>query len=185
MADPYLGQLMLVGFGFNNRGWNNCDGQLLPISQYSALFSLFGTMYGGDGRTTFGLPDLRGRVAIHVGTGPGLPTYRQGQRAGEPTVTLNITQIPSHNHALGGNANASLHGRTDQANAQTPTDTFLGGHEGYVSGQTTPNATLHANSVSLSGTTENNGGSREHDNMQPYLVLRYLVAMVGIYPSRS
>lgn len=96
MSEPWIGQLMCVGYNFAQRGWANCDGQLLPISQNSALFSLYGTMYGGDGRTTFALPDLRGRVPIHLGQGPGLPSYNQGQRGGN----YETTQPPAHTHTL-------------------------------------------------------------------------------------
>ena len=98
--EPFLGQLMLVGFTFCPRGWANANGQLLEISTNTALFSLLGTTYGGNGRTTFGLPDLRGRVPVHVGTGPGLSAYRQGQRSGQETVTLTAAEMPAHRHTV-------------------------------------------------------------------------------------
>ncbi len=185
MSEPYLGQLMLVGYGFNNRGWANADGQLLAIAQYSALFSLYGTMYGGDGRTTFALPDLRGRVPIHVGTGPGLPTYRQGQRGGSTDVTLAANQIPGHTHPLGNNAAGALHGSAAAVNAEDAAGNFLGKHEGYRNGDASASATLQPGSVTLSGSTEPNSGGQPHNNLQPYLTLRYLVALTGIFPSRS
>lgn len=191
MSEPYLGQLMCVGFTFNNRGWANCDGQLLPIAQNSALFSLFGTTYGGDGRTTFGLPDLRGRVPIHTGQGPGLPDYKQGSRGGSPTVILNTQEMPSHNHALvsgtdAGQANLDIriHARNDGENQKSPDSHVLAA--GNYSDQD-PNATLNRSSVTatISGTTANTGSTQAHNNMQPYQALRWLVALVGIYPSRN
>ncbi len=101
MSDPFIGQIQTFGFNFAPRGWARCDGQLLPISSNSALFSLLGTTYGGDGRTTFGLPDLRGRAALHQGQGPGLSNRNLGQRAGAENTTLTVNQMPSHNHVQG------------------------------------------------------------------------------------
>jgi microcystin-dependent protein len=98
--DPFVGAIAIMGFNFAPRGWAHCDGQLLSIAQYSALFSLLGTMYGGDGRTTFGLPDLRGRVALHRGNGPGLPNYNQGQKGGSPTVSIGVANLPPHSHNI-------------------------------------------------------------------------------------
>ena len=98
MAEPFIGQIQIFGFNFPPRGWSFCDGQLLPIAQNTALFSLLGTTFGGDGRTTFGLPDLRGRVAIHPGTGPGLPPVTWGQRGGAASTVLTTNQMPNHNH---------------------------------------------------------------------------------------
>ena len=176
MSEPYLGQIQTFGFTFNPRGWVNCDGQLLPIAQYSALFSLFGTMYGGDGRTTFGIPDLRGRVAMHVGSGPGLPVYQQGQRGGTATVTLNDTQIPSHTHPFAVPCNTG-DGESDEPQNHFPAKA-AGGESIYATAATT-------NAVMGAGTTGPNGGSREHENMQPYLVIRFCCATTGLYPSRN
>jgi microcystin-dependent protein len=191
MSEPYLGQLMCVGFNFNNRGWSNCDGQILPISQHTALFSLFGTMYGGDGRTTFGLPELRGRVPIHTGQGAGLPNYMQGSKGGSPTVVLNTTQIPSHDHVLvnGTNANqAYVRVGANAANAgtQTPTDNVLATsrENTYLAGQAA-DVQLAESSAAIGGQTALTGGNQDHQNMQPYQTLRWLVAMVGQYPSRN
>ena len=188
MSEPYLGQLMCVGFTFNNRGWSNCDGQILPINQNTSLFSLFGTMYGGDGRTTFGLPGLQGRVPIHVGQGPGLPDYRQGSSGGSPTVTLNVTEIPAHGHNLfngtGNNqANITLHGIETPANSQDPEDNVLGQALNFHSG--TANVPLGSSAGTIGGQTALTGGGQSHNNMQPYQTLRWLVAMVGVYPSRN
>jgi microcystin-dependent protein len=191
MSEPYLGQLMCVGFSFNNRGWLNCDGQLLPIAQYQALFSLFGTMYGGDGRTTFGLPGLQGRVPIHTGQGPGLPNYQQGTSGGAPTVVLNTNQIPSHGHNLinGTNNNQAyvrLQANAANAGTQTPTDNVLATsrENTYLAGQAA-DVELAASSASIGGATALTGGSQSHQNMQPYQTLRWLVAITGLYPSRN
>lgn len=100
VADPFIGTIAIFGFNFAPRGWANCDGQLLPIAQHTALFSLLGTMYGGDGRTTFGLPDLRGRVALHMGSGPGLPNYNQGQKGGSTTISIGVANLPPHTHNI-------------------------------------------------------------------------------------
>ena len=115
-SEPFLGQIQPFGFTFNPRGWANCDGQLLQISQYSALFALLGTTYGGDGRTTFALPDLRGRVAIHTGTGPGLSPRSMGQRSGTEYNYLTVNQLPAHNHT----ASATLHATDGRGNRSAP-----------------------------------------------------------------
>ena len=137
-SDPYLGEIGLFAGYYTPRNWELCDGQLLQISQNTALFSLLGTTYGGDGQTTFGLPDLRGRAAIHAGTGPGLSNRRLGQKGGAEQVTLTQAQMPSHNHTL-----------------------------------------------SLGGATGNTGGSQPHENMQPYQVVNYVIALHGLFPSPS
>jgi microcystin-dependent protein len=176
MSEPFLGQIQMFGFTFNPRGWANCDGQLLQIAQNQALFSLYGTTYGGDGRTTFGLPDLRGRAPIHVGQGTGLPAYTQGQKSGSPTVTLNDTEIPSHTHTFAVPCN------TDDGSSDEPQNQFpakAAGGETIYAAAATPNAVMGA------GTTGANGGGRDHNNMQPYLVIRFCCALQGLYPSRN
>ena len=188
MSEPYLGQLMCVGFTFNNRGWSNCDGQLLPIAQNTALFSLFGTTYGGDGRTTFALPDLRGRVPIHTGAGPGLPQYAQGSRGGAATVVLNTNQIPLHNHNLNNGteanqASVALSASGEAADTQDANDNVLARALIYHAGDA--NRRLGATSAAISGQTALTGGSQPHENMQPYLALRWLVALTGVFPSRN
>jgi len=182
MAEPFIGEIMLVGFLFAPRNWVNADGQLLPISQYDALFSLYGTTYGGDGRTTFALPDLRGRTAIHTGTGPGLPPYSQGQRGGETAVTLTTSTMPSHNHTGTGTTQAT----SNPAMAFDPGGNILAQDAG--TGIATyrdqePDQPMRAGNVSVN--VSNNGGNLPHDNMQPYLTLRYIVALAGLYPSRN
>lgn len=183
--EPYLGQIMMFGGNFAIRGWALCNGQLLPISQYSALFSILGTTYGGDGRTTFALPDLRGRVAIHSGHGPGLSDYRLGERGGVEDVILNTAQIPSHSHP------AQLKASATNATIGTPTAGASLATPGALSGRTftatlgydgaTPSVDL--NSASIFG--GNTGGSQPHMNMQPFLCINHLIALVGIFPSRS
>ena len=157
-SEPYLGQVALVGFNFCPRGWVPAEGQLLEIASNSALFSLYGTIYGGDGRTTFGLPDLRGRAPIHTGTGPGLSTYNIGQRGGVETVTLSPTQVPSHSHTI-----------TELTDRNGTTDGLVIRNGG---GATT-------------ALTGNTGGGLAHENRSPYLVMTYCIATVGIFPSRN
>ncbi|MCB9233163.1 MAG: phage tail protein [Bacteroidia bacterium] len=176
--EPFIGQIQMFGFNFPPRGWAFCDGQLLPISQYSALFSLLGTMYGGDGRTTFALPDLRGRVAIHPGHGPGLSDYRVGQKGGVETVTLNITQIPSHNHIATG---------TPRVNSQSGQQDSPEGAVPAVATQDTYTDAANANGLanSVTVTVGNEGGSQPHTNIQPYLGIYHSIALQGIFPSRG
>ena len=155
---------------FAPRGWAFCDGQLLAVSQNDALFSLLGTIYGGDGRTTFGLPDLRGRIPIHAGTGPGLSPRRLGAKAGEEKVTLTVNQLPSHSHHLQVN--------TAAANVRSPQNALLA--------QTTTtlyNQQLAPTNLSTKAVT-NVGGSQSHTNLQPFLCIHFIIALFGIYPSR-
>jgi len=169
IADPTLAEITMFAGNFNPRFWANCDGQLIAISTNAALFSLVGTIYGGDGRTTFALPDLRGRFPMHTGTGPGLSPRPQGQRAGTETTTLNITNLPSHGHAL----SAKAEGNTDD-----PTGAFVAG-DGTNSFGTTSDLSMNASAVSATG------GNQPFDNMPPYLVVRFIIALQGIFPSRS
>lgn len=174
--DPILGQLMLVGFNFAPKGWAFCNGQLMSIAQNSALFSLLGTTYGGDGITTFALPDLRGRVANHFGQGPGLSNYTQGEASGTETVTLLSTEIPAHNHPVYAN-NTTGNTNSPEGAILAAFGTSLPPEGPYTSGN--PNTTLGANAV---GPT---GGSQPHNNLSPFLTLNYIIATQGIYPSRS
>lgn len=180
--EPFIGQIMLVGFNFAPRGWMTCEGQLLPISQYTALFSLLGTTYGGDGRTTFALPDMRGRAAIGMGHGPGLSSYTWGQKGGVENVTLNTTQIPSHNHSLNASPNVGT--------SAIPTGNFIAKHQvtvergNTVDGESfTPDSSGVGpmNTASISST----GGNLSHENRPPYLAINYIIAVVGIFPSRN
>jgi len=171
--DPFLGQIQAFGFNFAPRGWALCNGQLLPIAQNTALFSLLGTTYGGDGRTTFNLPDLRGRVSLHYGSGPGLSTRPIGQKGGAESVTLNTSEIPSHSHTANAAAEAADSGKPSGNALATPDGVMI-----YRANQA-PDATLHA------GTVGNTGGSQSHENMGPYLVINWCISLQGIYPSRN
>lgn len=168
--DPFIGQLMCVGFNFTPRGWAQCNGQLMSIAENTALFSLLGTTYGGDGSTTFGLPDLRGRVPMSFGQGPGLSLYVQGQMGGTELVTLNGQQIPAHTHTvMGSNA---------EAGSTQPADAVPAAGGSYSTG--TPNTPMSAAMIPPSG-----GGNAPHENRQPFTVLNWIIATEGIYPSRQ
>ena len=185
-TSPYVGQLMLVGFNFCPRGWADANGQLLSIAQNSALFSLFGTTYGGNGRTTFGLPDLRGRYPMHTGTGPGLSPRPQGQKAGAETVTLSAGQTPVHSHPA--TTTATLNAHTGNAAESEPGPTLVHADgrtvDLYSSGAN--DTTLRSDAISATTTVENNtGGGQGHNNMPPFLVMRWCIALMGIYPSRN
>lgn len=180
MSEPFLGQIQMFGFNFNPRGWAKCDGQLLPISQNSALFSLLGTQYGGDGRTTFGLPGLRGRVPIHQGNGPGLLPKSIGSKGGQETVALNATEIPSHTHSATGNAKAAA-GRGNNTAPAGRTWAGLARENAYS--DATADTDMMADNVEV--TVGNTGGSQSHNNMQPYLTVNFCIALTGIFPSRS
>ncbi len=169
MADPYLGQIQAFAFNFPPRGWTHCDGQLLPIAQNTALFSLLGTVFGGDGRTTFALPDLRGRSIVHVGTGAGLDTITWGERGGDYETVITIPHMPSHTHALKTNPNP--------ANTANSLNNSFGGALNFVSG----NATQNMNTTSISNT----GGGQPINIRNPFLGIYVSIALTGIYPSRS
>ncbi len=172
--DPFLGQTILFAGNFAPRGWAFCDGQLLSISANSALFSILGTTYGGDGRTTFALPDMRGRVSVHPGTAPGLSNIRLGQRSGTETVSLSVSQIPAHAHLVGC---TSTLGNQDSPVAHIP------------AAEDVPTASLWSdqapNGTMNSGVIESTGGSQPIDNRQPYLGVNYIIALQGLYPSRN
>lgn len=170
-AQRFLGSISLVGYNFAQVGTAFCDGQLLSIAENTALFSLLGTTYGGDGITTFALPDLRGRVAIGMGQGPGLSPYNEGDRGGVENVTLTIGQLPQHNHLA--------YGGTTVGNTVSP----LNNH--WATG---PRVLLYSAATSLvpmsSGAVGSTGGSQPHDNLKPYLALNYVIWLEGIFPSR-
>lgn len=173
--DQFLGQIMMFGGNFAPRGWAFCSGQLLPISQYTALFSLLGTTYGGDGRTTFGLPDLRGRAPISVGHGPGLSNIAWGQKGGVEQVTLNVTQMPSHNHS-------GVVEATEPVPRGGAVDTPAGN---YVAQGGTYSATKNSKMASDSVSVGLTGGNQPHPNRPPFLGVYYIIALIGIFPSRS
>ncbi len=172
MSEPFVGEIRMFAGNFAPRSWAFCDGQLLAVSQNDALFSLLGTVYGGDGRTTFGLPDMRGRLSVHAGQGPGLSLRTLGARGGAENVTLTTNQMPSHSHAY--------QGSTDAGSSNTPAGNVLAGRAGDATYIETPASTAMApNSVG------NTGGSQSHTNMMPYLCVNYIIALFGIYPSRN
>ena len=171
--EPFIGFIGMFGGNFAPRGWALCDGNLLSISENQALFSILGTTYGGDGRTTFGLPDMRGRVPMHPGSGPGLTTRRLGEKGGAEDVVLTINQMPSHNHV------ATLRSIEEDADQSEAAGNTLANHTGYYNG--TPDASLNAGSI----TVANNGGGQHHTNVQPFICVNYIIALVGTYPSRN
>ena len=171
MSEPFVGEIRMFAGNFAPRGWAFCDGQLLAVSQNDALFSLFGTIYGGDGRTTFGLPDLRGRIPLHQGQGPGLSERRLGSKGGAENVTLTTNQPASHTHDWNANTAAA----TDAA------------PQGKVLAAGTPRLfnPVDQNTDLASTTIASTGGSRSHTNLMPTLCVHFIIALVGIYPSRQ
>lgn len=178
-SNPTLAEVRQFAGNFAPRSWAFCDGQLLAVSQYDALFSLLGTTYGGDGRTTFGLPDLRGRTPVGTGTGAGLRPNVLGQRGGFDTVTLTMAALPSHNHTM------TLHGETTVADKRAPGGKMLAGTPSgtpiYADPIAADNQVMAPQSITVRGA----GGSQAYGNMNPYLGINYVIALQGIYPSRS
>ncbi|CAM1348864.1 phage tail protein [Tenacibaculum halocynthiae] len=185
--DPFLGQIVLFGGNFAPRGWALCEGQLLPIAQNSALFSILGTIYGGDGRTTFALPDLRGRAAISSGRGPGLSDRRLGSRSGQEVHTLTTLEMPSHNHLA--SSASKFYGQSAAGDDDTLSEgaSIASGSatSSEIFSSTAPNTQMNTNSVITTTTTLNQGGSQAHNNMQPYLTTNYIIALQGVFPSRN
>lgn len=174
MSEPFIAEIRIFAGSFAPRGWAFCNGQLLPIAENTALFSLIGTTYGGDGQSTMALPNLQGRAPMHPGRGPGLTERRLGQRIGTETVTLTESQLPNHRH--------SLRATTERGDESVPsTDTSIA--------QTFPITFYSNDSTDLAPmayeTLENAGGTWSHGNMQPYLGLSFIIALYGLYPSRS
>jgi microcystin-dependent protein len=166
MAEPFLGELRIFSFSWAPKSWAMCNGQLLPINQNQALFSLLGTMYGGDGRVNFALPDLRGRIPTHVGAG-----WAQGQQAGEASHTLNVNEMPEHTHPV----NAS----TLDGNVPVPTGALLARTVNLIYQNAASLVPLNAQTVT------NAGGSQAHENRSPFLVLEFCIALQGIFPSQN
>ena len=164
MSEPFLGEIRMFGSNFAPRGWALCDGQLLAISSNTALFSLLGTTYGGDGRTTFGLPDLRGRFPMHVGNGPGLTPRPWGQKSGAESVTLTVAEMPQHGHAV----------TADPGNTSSPVDNL----------PAESNDSIYATGTSGS-VGPKAGGNQPHNNMPPFQTVHFIIALQGIFPSRS
>ncbi|WP_263385230.1 phage tail protein [Granulicella arctica] len=173
MSEPFIGEVRIFGFNFAPRNWAFCRGQLIAIAQNTALFSLLGTTYGGDGRTTFALPNLQGNIPVSSGQGPGLSPYSLGQQSGSTGVTLLTTSLPGHSHTLPAGAAAT-----------TPTpaaNTFLGaGARGKtIYSTTTDGTTMNAAAVATAG------GNQPHNNMMPYVAMNYCICLTGIFPSRN
>ncbi len=172
MADPFVAEIRIFPFNFAPKGWAFCDGQLMPISQNTALFALLGTVYGGDGKSTFALPDLQGRAVMHPGQGQGLSLRDQGEISGSEAVTLLQSEMPAHNHAMqGATQDPAL------AKAVNPEASWALSQGGGIY-QTTSNAQLAPDAVGLSG------GNAPHNNMQPYLTLNFNIALQGVFPPR-
>ncbi|MDH2386758.1 tail fiber protein [Bradyrhizobium sp. CER78] len=177
MADPFVAEIRIFPFNFAPKGWAFCAGQILPLSQNTALFSLLGTTYGGDGKSNFALPNMQGNAAVAPGQGPGLSLYDLGETTGTPNVTLLQSEIPSHNHLVNV-------GTQDVADIQVPSPSRILGKSAnafaYVPASPAP--TLVQMNVAMIGMT---GGSLPHNNMQPYLTLNFCIALQGVYPPRS
>lgn len=171
MADPFVAEIRIFGFNFAPKGWAFCDGQILPISQNTALFSLLGTTYGGDGKSTFALPDLRGSVPLHAGQAPGLSDYDLGQTGGSETVTLLQSEVPGHTHAL--NASAAEAGSTSP-----------GGELFAVGAGVAQYAPPGAGAMLAPQMVAPAGGDLPHNNMQPSLTLSFCIALQGVFPPR-
>jgi microcystin-dependent protein len=190
VTEPFLGQIFVFPFNFAPAGHAFCRGQLLPIAQHTALFSLLGTTYGGDGNTNFALPNLQGRAPVGVGQGAGLSAYDLGQETGTETVTLLPAQMPSHAHAFDAtNMKGTLRCRDERGNQRSPAGNVLARESSGVTapfaGGTLPAAMAPA-AVGLTGapTLVAAGGNQPHNNMQPYLVLNYCIALTGVFPAR-
>lgn len=180
MADPFVAEIRIFGFNFAPRGWAFCNGQLMPISQNTALFSLLGTTYGGDGKSTFALPDLQGRAPMQPGQGPGLSLHDLGETSGSETVTLLQSEMPIHNHgvqAVGTPANSADPTGRNMARGQFSFQGTGGSVPMYFNGA--PDAQMHPQSMAVAG------GGLPHNNMQPYLTLNFCIALQGVFPPRG
>jgi microcystin-dependent protein len=179
MSEAYIGQITMFAGNFAPRGWAFCAGQILSISQNTALFSILGTTYGGNGQTTFGLPDLRGRAPIGPGQGPGLPNVSLGEQSGSTTHTMIVTEMPAHNHLIRGNANNandSLPASAFPSAAIIPTDS----NKSVSSYNTaTDNSTMNPNAITATG------GSQPFSIMQPYLGMNFIICLEGLFPPRN
>ena len=173
--DPFVAEIRIFPFNFAPKGWAFCDGQILPLSQNTALFSLLGTTYGGDGKSNFALPNMQGNAPMHPGQGPGLSLHDLGETGGSDTVSLLESEIPSHAHAMMGINN-------------TPQDTIPGPPEGFArsSGANAYQATVNANIAQMSDNTiAPAGGDQPHNNLMPYLTLNFCIALQGVFPPRT
>lgn len=174
MSDPFVAEIRVVGFNFAPRGWAQCNGQLLPISQNTALFSLIGTTYGGDGKSTFALPNIQGGAVVHPGQGQGLSDYFPGQQGGSPAVTLLQSEMPAHTHP----ARATID--DGQFQAPAPDRALAVSNPGFAYQSSTSQNLTQMNPQALGIS----GQSLPHNNLQPYLVLNFVIALQGIFPQR-
>lgn len=175
MADPFVAEIRIFPFNFAPKGWAWCDGQLMPLSQNTALFSLLGTTYGGDGKSNFALPDLQGRGVMHPGQGPGLSLHDLGEEGGSETVTLLESEIPSHSH--------TLRAAPDAAESASPSDSrTLSRPRGGAAYQTDGNSNMRLLAAEMASPT---GGDAPHNNMQPYLTFYFCIALQGVFPPRT
>jgi microcystin-dependent protein len=189
MAQPYVGEIILVPYTFAPVGFMSCEGQLLPIAEYDALFNLIGTTYGGDGQETFALPDLRSRVPIHVGQGPQLSTYQLGETAGVEAVTLTANEMPVHTHEIDqAQLAAKVHCHSGPGTAMTPAASVLAAEAAGVTqlySNKPADADMRADTISVGGQATINpaGSSQGHDNRQPTVCLRFCISLFGVFPS--
>ena len=183
-TEPFIGEIKILGFNFAPRGYLTCQGQIMSIAQNTALFSLLGTNYGGNGQTTFGLPDLQGRAPIGQGQGGGLPSYTIGEKAGAPTATLLLSNLPQHIHTLT-NVNVKIKASSANADESVPEGNFPATTTtpSYSGNGATPN--VFTGGTAVSGTTDPTGGSIPFDILNPYLTINYSIAIEGIFPSRN
>lgn len=171
MSEPFIAEIRIFASNFAPRGWAECDGQTLPIAQNTALFSILGTTYGGDGRSTLGLPDLRGRAPMHPGRGPGLTSRRLGERGGASAVALTSSDLPVHDHGVLASS--------DTSNTGSPVDAALGNATAF-------NRYGPANDLEdMNAAVLANTGGAGHNNLQPFLVVTFIIALVGLFPSRN
>lgn len=193
MNSLFIGQIMMWGGNFAPQGWAFCDGQLLDIASHTALFSILGTNYGGDGQTTFGLPDFRGRVPIHAGQGPGLSSYPLGQKGGSETISLTTSQIPSHQHDTSDVpilVTVQLRASSNPGSQSNPSGNYLAnsGNFNLYTTDLLSATTLTARSdldLTMSDNMQNTGSNQGHENRAPYLPISFVIALTGPYPVRS
>ncbi len=175
-SQPYIGEIAMFAGSFAPTGWALCNGQLLSIADNSALFTIIGTTYGGNGQTTFALPDLRSRAPVHAGQGPGLSNRIQGEMAGTETTAITLNQLPAHSHAV------TLNASTGPANTSSPASAAMAVADDALYASAAPGATLSANSLALGN---NPGGGQPHDNTQPYLTINFIISLYGVFPSQN
>ena len=184
-GEPFIGEIIMFAGNFAPRGWALCDGQLLPIAQNAALFSILGTTYGGDGRTTFGLPEMRGRVPMHPGNGPGLTSRSLGQRSGVENVTLVTQQIPSHGHTA--TTTSTLRATSANGRVNAPAGNILAndGNDRIYNDRVAPDVSLSTAAIESTTSVADTGGNQSHTNVQPFTVVNFIIALQGTFPSRN